>query len=127
MTVNTRRRFARTGILATAIAALACAVPTGAAAATPKLMANVGPGHTISLRTTAGVSVRSVKAGLYKIVVRDRASDHDFRLVGPGLNKATGVGFVGNATWRVRLVRGKTYRFVCDPHSEEMRGSFRVR
>jgi hypothetical protein len=127
MTGNTATRFARPGMLAAAIAALACLVPTGAAAATPKLVATVGPGHTITLRTATGAPVRSVKAGLYTIVVRDRADDHDFRLVGPRLNKATGVGFVGNTTWRVRLVRGKTYRFVCDPHSDEMRGSFRVR
>jgi hypothetical protein len=27
----------------------------------------------------------------------------------------------------VRIVRGKTYRFVCDPHAEMMRGSLRGR
>jgi hypothetical protein len=34
---------------------------------------------------------------------------------------------MGTRTWRVRLAKGKTYRFVCDPHADEMRGSFRTR
>ena len=127
MTSTSAKNFAMSAVIAAAIATLALLVPTSAEAATPKLVASVGPGHTITLRTAAGAPVRSVKAGLYTIVVRDLADDHDFRLVGPGLNKATGVGFMGNVTWRVKLVRGKTYRFVCDPHSDEMRGSFRVR
>ena len=101
--------------------------PADAGAATPKLIASVGPGHTITLRTSTGALARSVKAGVYTIVVRDRAADHDFRLVGPGLNKATGVGFIGTTTWKVKLLKGKTYRFLCDPHSDEMFGSFRAR
>jgi hypothetical protein len=127
MTSTTAKTFGVSGLLAATLAALACVAPTGAAAATPKLVATVGPGHTISLRTASGAPVRSVKAGLYTIVVRDKADDHDFRLVGPGLNKATGVEWMGTRTWRVRLAKGKTYRFVCDPHADEMRGSFRAR
>ncbi len=30
---------------------------------------------------------------------------------------------MGTQTWKVRLVKGKTYRFVCDPHSDEMFGA----
>jgi hypothetical protein len=113
-------------VLAAAIATLAVAAPT-ATAATPKLIATVGPNDTISLRTAGGAPVRSVKAGTYTIVVRDRASDHNFRLVGPGINKATGIGSMGTQTWRVRFARGKTYRFICEPHADDMRGSFRAR
>ena len=127
MSTSNAKMFAGSTILAALLAALAVAFPTGAAAATPKLVASVGPGHTISLRTASGALVRSVKAGTYTIVVRDKATDHDFRLVGPGLNKATGVDWVGTQTWRVRFLRGKTYRFVCDPHADEMRGAFRAR
>jgi len=113
-------------VLAAAIATLAVGLPV-AEAAPAKLIATVGPGHTISLKTTSGAKVRIVKAGVYSIVVRDRSEDHDFRLIGAGVNKATGVGSVGTTTWKVRLLRGKTYRFVCDPHVDEMFGSFRVR
>jgi hypothetical protein len=121
------KRLIPSGALAAFIMAVALLGPAGASAAAPKLIATVGPGHTITLRTPSGAPARSVKAGVYAIVVRDRASDHDFRLVGPSLNKATGVGFMGTQTWKVRLLKGKTYRFVCDPHSDEMFGSFRVK
>jgi hypothetical protein len=87
----------------------------------------VGPGYTITLRTAAGGPARSVKAGIYAVTVRDRSTEHNFHLTGPGVNKSTSVDGVGTRTWRVRIVRGKTYRFVCDPHADMMRGSFRGR
>jgi hypothetical protein len=127
MNRNTLNRLIPSVALAAFITAAALLGPGGASAATPKLIATVGPGHTITLRTPSGVAARSIKAGVYAIVVRDRAADHDFRLVGPSVNKATGVGFMGTQTWKVRLAKGKTYRFVCDPHSDEMFGSFRVK
>ncbi|MBA2295087.1 MAG: hypothetical protein H0W16_08130, partial [Actinobacteria bacterium] len=33
---------------------------------------------------------------------------------------------VGSKTFTVTLQKGKTYRFVCDPHSSSMRGSFKT-
>ena len=87
----------------------------------------VGPGFTIALRLDGGAAVRALTAGLWTFVVRDRSQMHNFHLVGPGVNRRTAVGFVGTATWRVRIAKGKTYRFVCDPHSRTMRGSFRGR
>jgi plastocyanin len=122
-----RRILVLVTALATAavVAALALAVPGNAAV--PRLVATVGPGKTISLRTAAGAPVRSLRAGSYTVQVRDRSSEHNFRISGPGVNKATGVGAIGNATWRITLRRGKAYRFVCDPHSDDMRGSFRAR
>ena len=110
---------------AAVVAALALAVP--GSAATPKLVATVGPGDTITLRTAAGVSVRSLRAGIYTVVVKDRSDEHNFRIAGPGVNKATGVRSTGTVTWKVKLVRGKAYRFQCDPHSDDMRGAFRAR
>ena len=92
-----------------------------------RLTGTVGPGFTIALRSARGAAVRSARAGLYTIVVRDRSRAHNFHLVGAGVNRRTSVPFVGTATWRVRLQRGKTYRFVCDPHAQHMRGSFTVR
>lgn len=89
------------------------------------LTATVGPGATISLRTARGQRVRKLRAGRYRIVVRDRSASHNFHLKGPGVNKRTAVAFRGTATWTLRLRRG-TYRFVCDPHAARMRGSFRV-
>jgi plastocyanin len=115
-------------ILAVSLAALAVSQAVSAApAATPRLVATVGPNDTISLRTAAGAPVRALRAGVYTIVVRDRADDHNFRLRGPRMNRATGVAATGTTTWRsVRLVRG-AYTFLCEPHSDDMRGAFRVR
>ena len=52
----------------------------------PTLTATVGPGATI-LRTSRGARVTRLKAGRYRIVVRDRSSMHNFHLSGPGVNK----------------------------------------
>jgi plastocyanin len=93
---------------------------------TRRLIATVGPGFTISLRTAAGARVRTLRRGTYTIVVRDRSRMHNFHLIGPRVNRRTSVGARGTFTWRVTLRAGR-YRFVCDPHAAAMRGSFRVR
>ena len=94
---------------------------------TATLTATVGPGPTISLRSASGARARSVRAGVYTIVVRDRSRAHNFHLVGPGVNRRTSVRFTGTVRWRVRFRSGATYRFVCDPHARGMRGSVRAR
>jgi plastocyanin len=99
---------------------------TPAAPAARRLVATVGPGFTIALRTPGGARVRSLARGAYSIVVRDRSRAHNFHLMGPGINRRTAVGRTGTFTWRVTLRAGR-YRFVCDPHARAMRGSFRVR
>ena len=111
--------------LVAAAAALTLALPAAAEAAPRTLVATVGPGHTITLKTPSGRAVKRVKPGTYRIVIRDRSEDHNFHLRGRGVNRSTSVGFVGTTRITVRLARG-TYRFVCDPHADEMRGSFRV-
>jgi plastocyanin len=91
------------------------------------LKATVGPGSTITLKNSAGRTVKTLRAGSYVIVVRDRSSRHNFHLIGPTntLNRSTGVRFVGTKTWRLTLTKG-AYRFVCDAHSRTMKGTFRV-
>jgi plastocyanin len=117
----------RTRMLAAAgLAALVTAVvgATGAGAATPTLVASVSDPLNISL-TQGGKKVTRLKAGTYTITVQDKAADHNFRLTGPGLNKATSVSGKGTATWKVTLKKG-TYKFLCDPHASFMKGSFTV-
>jgi plastocyanin len=92
----------------------------------PTLIATVGPGATISLRTSRGARVTRLKAGRYRIVVRDRSRMHNFHLSGLGLNKRTTVRFRGSTTWTVTFRKGRAYRFVCDPHAKRMKGSFRA-
>ena len=105
--------------LAAVVGASALSATAPATTAVGRLTANDGPGFTITM------SAKTVKAGTYKITVHDRASIHNFHLIGPGVNKKTSVAAVTTVTWTVALKRG-TYRFVCDPHATIMKGVLRV-
>jgi plastocyanin len=112
--------------LALAGAALVAATAGNAGTAkTTGLVGEVGPGYTIEVKLN-GKDLKTIKAGTYRIKVEDKASIHDFHLIGKGLDKKTGVSFVGDQTWRVTFKPGKvTYQ--CDPHvSMGMKGSFKV-
>ena len=63
--------------------------------------------------------------GTYEIEVTDLSEEHNFRLTGPGVNRATEVEGTGTETWTVALTDG-TYPYQCDPHAATMSGSFRV-
>ncbi len=115
-----RARFA----LLAALCALTLAAAAPAQAAT-KLVATVGPGFTITLKTASGTKVTRLKPGSYTITVRDRSNIHNFALKGPGVAKDSGVAFVGTRTWTVRLKAGK-YTYVCTPHAISMIATFRV-
>lgn len=100
-------------------------LPSAMQAATPvKLIATVGPGFALSI-TRGGKTFSRLKAGDYVITVRDRANNHNFRLVGPGVNRATGIRQISTLSWRLTLRPGN-YRFLCDPHASTMRGAFAV-
>jgi plastocyanin len=114
----------RTRLALVTLLAAALVVVASASAATPTLNGVDGPGFTITLKK-AGKKVTSLKAGKYKIVIKDLSNIHNFHLSGPGLNKTTGVGSKGTSTWTVTLKKG-TYKFVCDPHAAIMKGSFKV-
>ena len=106
------------------VALVAAASAMGSGAAAPKLTGTVGPGFTITLKKGT-TKVAKLKAGKYKIVIKDLASTHNFHLSGPGVNKKTSVGAKGTSTWTVTLKKG-TYRYVCDPHASIMKGKFTV-
>lgn len=90
-----------------------------------RLVATVGPSNTISL-TRNGARVRTLTAGIYVVVVRDRSKRHNFHLTGPGVNRKTAVARTGTATWNLRLGAG-TFRYVSDPQARRVRGTFVVR
>ena len=108
---------------------IAVAAGVGAARAdAPQLVGTVGTNDafTIGLVDGSGASVRNLDPGTYTLLVHDRSSLHDFHLTGPGgVDVATDVDSIGDQTFTVTLVAG-TYRFVCDPHSTTMKGSFTV-
>jgi plastocyanin len=113
-------------LLAVAAAALALAASIGAAPATPgKLVGTVGPGPTITLKK-GSTRVSTLKRGRYTFVVRDRSAEHNFRLRGPVGRMITSISQTGTKTITLNLKPGR-YTYVCDPHADEMTGSFRVR
>jgi hypothetical protein len=91
--------------------------------AATKLIATVGPGARIVV-TKAGVRARTVPAGPVVVVVNDRSAKDNFRLVGPGVNRATSRPGKPTVTWRLTLKRGLyTYRSDASP---ALRGTFRA-
>jgi plastocyanin len=105
---------------------LAGVVPVGSAGAAPKTVkGSVGPGFTISAKVGAKNATK-LRPGTYRFRVTDKSSIHNFRLSGPGYNKAiTSVRFKGTKTVTVKLRNGR-YRYQCDPHADQMNGGFRV-
>ncbi len=118
-----RLLFLLTLVVGASLAATALA--TAGTTKSSGLVGEVGPGYSIEVKLN-GKDLKTIKAGTYTMKVEDKASIHDFHLIGKGLNKATTVSFVGDRTWRVTFKPGKvTYQ--CDPHASlGMKGSFRV-
>ncbi|MBA3365854.1 MAG: hypothetical protein H0U03_08730, partial [Actinobacteria bacterium] len=112
-------------VTATLVAAVTVALPAPAAVGDGDLIGTVGPSYTIYLSSTTGGSLNDLTPGSYTVDVRDESDLHKFHLIGPGVDLATGVEFVGQVTWTVSLTGGE-YVYLCDPHSIEMRGSFTV-
>jgi hypothetical protein len=93
---------------------------------TPKLTGRVGPGKTISLRTSAGAAVKSVRAGTYKVAVVDLTKKDNFHLFGRGVNKKTGVKTRTKPTWTVTFRAGATYTVRSDASPKRLRRTFKA-
>ncbi|TML30530.1 MAG: hypothetical protein E6G26_00430 [Actinobacteria bacterium] len=120
-----RGHFMFKALLVAAVAAALIAVPAYATPSAVTLKGEVGPGFSIDVEK-AGKDLKAIKAGTYKIKVEDKASIHNFHLMGPGINKKTGVPFKGETTWTIKLKPGK-YTYQCDPHAASgMKGTFKV-
>jgi hypothetical protein len=79
----------------------------------------------IILRKGIGPQVRTLKAGRYRIYVRVKLPDHNFHLIGPGINRSTPRGFTGQTTWIVRFRPG-VYTYQSDHMRKRMRETVRV-
>jgi hypothetical protein len=84
------------------------------------IRASVGAGGRIAL------APRSVRAGTYALAVRDGSRHEDVHVVGPGVNRRTGLAFTGSVRWHVRL-RAGGYRVFSDAHRSRGGASLRVR
>jgi len=89
-----------------------------------KLVAQVGPKQSISLKTASGARVKQLTAGRYSIRVKDLTKADNFHLVAPGANRRTAVKSRSTATWNVTL-RAGSGTFRSDAH-RRLHGSFRV-
>jgi len=116
-------------VLASGAVLVAVGIAASATATTlvvPTLRGTIGPGYTISLKSTHGKNVTTLKHGKYTFSVRDRANIHNFTLNGPGVrNKMiTGTSFVGTKTVALTLKKG-TYTYYCTVHPT-ITGTFKV-
>jgi plastocyanin len=108
---------------------LAAALLPGAAqsaATATALNVTVGPGFSIKVADAAGHTVSQLDPGDYSITIKNLsvAQEHNFHLTGPGVDRAS--LFDNNTvTWDVTFVDG-TYKWKCDAHPLQMRGSFHV-
>jgi len=95
-----------------------------------KLNGKVGPGFTISLKSSTGKKVKTLKAGTYKFAINDQGDIHDFSLVqktgGKFHKELTGVSFTGKKSVTVKLAKGK-WQFYCSVHPTTMFGNFTVK
>jgi plastocyanin len=90
----------------------------------PRLNARV-TSRTISLKTAAGVRVRTLPENNYRIVVSDVTKAQNFHLTGPGVNRKTRVAARTGVVWKLRLDPGKfVYR---SDRSARLRGTFTVK
>ena len=112
-------------VLGAALATRAGTHESGAAVSST-LHATVGPGFDISLTYDDGTPVAAPPAGSYRILVSDLTSDHNFDLIGPGVQMSTGTEQIGSATWNVTFQNNSQYIFQCDTHPAEMNGIFTV-
>ena len=68
----------------------------------------------------------TIPAGTYTIRVVDDTAEHNFHLVGPGVDMSTDTTSTSSPTWTVTFQNGGTYRFVCDNHPDFMFGLFQA-
>ena len=81
--------------------------------------------NSISLKTPAGARAANLAAGRYVIVVNDRSRGNNFHLSGKGVNRRTGVKFVGRKTWTITLAPDSLYTYRSDSNPS-MRRAFRT-
>jgi hypothetical protein len=74
------------------LAALVLAPSVGALM---KFYGTVGPGTTIVLKRADGTVVKNTRHRNNTFVIRDKSSFNNFQLYGPGIDRHTGVAFVG--------------------------------
>jgi hypothetical protein len=89
------------------------------------LHAVVGPDFRIGLSFDDGSPVTNLPAGTYTVQVSDRSGQHNFHLIGPGVDQKTEIATESEASWTVTFQDQNGYTFQCDAHSS-LTGNFTV-
>jgi plastocyanin len=112
-------------VVAAAFAVTALARPQ----ASPKLIGVVGKNdaYKITLTTSAGKLVKTLKPGTYSLVIHDDSSIHNYELDGPHGKSwtFTSVPFKGTKTMTIKFAAG-AYKAYCSAHESEMFQHFKV-
>ncbi len=111
------------GLAVAAALVLSLAAAAVAQADGPVWSGSVGPGFNISLRDAAGNAVTTATPGPVTIEVDDQSDEHNFHLVGPGVDVGTTIDEIGSKTFQATLVDG-VYTFLCDAHPTRMTAKF---
>jgi hypothetical protein len=106
--------------------ALRVGVPASNAEISSTLHASVGPDFQISLTFDDGSRVTQIPAGTYTVVVNDAGTEHNFHLLGAGVDLATSIEATEQPTWTVTFADATGYQFRCDRHPNTLNGSFNV-
>ncbi len=120
-------------VLLAATVALKLGAGSSHAAVSPTMHAFVHEDNSIGLTFDDGTPIGSqartpptIPPGAYTIRVVDDATEHNFHLMGPGVDVATDTGATSSPTWSVTLQPGSTYKFQCDTHFDFMYGAFQT-
>jgi plastocyanin len=112
-------------VVAAAFAVTALARPQ----ASQKLIGVVGKNdaYKITLTTSAGKLVKTLKPGTYSLVIHDDSSIHNYELDGPHGKSwtFTSVPFKGTKTMTIKFAAG-AYKAYCSAHESEMFQHFKV-
>ena len=114
-------------LVALGAASAAFALP---GASRPTLYGTVGKNNAykIVLLDAAAKPVKTLKAGTYRLVIRDDSAQHNYELDGPHGKSwtFTSVGFKGTKTFTLKLGAG-AYKAYCAPHESMMFQHFTVK
>jgi len=80
--------------------------PTTPPAATPPKLTLTATNTAVTLKRAGGSAVRRLAPGVYTVKAVDRSAKQNAHLLGAGVNRKTGIAFVGTATWKVTLKTG---------------------
>ena len=109
---------------------LAAVLVPGAAQSAPtatQLNVTVGPGFSIKVADTTGHSVTQLDPGDYTLTIKNLspAQEHNFHISGPGGVDMASAFDNNTVTWNLTFVDG-VYKWKCDAHPTQMKGSINV-